>query len=290
MLIGLFSLIYSKRDFLYGHCPEKSVFHSLLCGEACMVQIRFVGLRRGEFCQQFYRPGVISLSRILWGSVGGGLLLLIIGVFSTHCRVGVLYPPLAATCFINATCVYLRVARPKSVIVGHFIATVGGLLGVHAGELLAGGTQWLVPVKLGLAVLLASALMQILDADHPPAAATAAIPAILPLPASELVLPLHMAWGGVIAVVFGLFWNRIWFEYPAPEEDVPRPLLGLHISRADLTGSGICLAGFLAICLRPLSETVYAAGLWVMLAGVVVLSSHHFFGAAVVLGRQQRMD
>jgi CBS-domain-containing membrane protein len=252
-----------------------------------MVQIRFVGLRRSEFCRQVYRPGVISLARIVWGSVGGGLLLLIIAVFSILCRVGVLYPPLAATCFINATCVYLRVARPKSVIVGHFIATVGGLLGVHAGAFLAGGTQWLVPVKLGLAVLLASVFMQVLDADHPPAAATAAIPAILPLPASELVLPLHMAWGGVIAVLFALLWNRLWFEYPSPEEDSSKPLFGLYMSRADLAGSVICLAGFLPICLRPLSEAVYVAGLWIMLAGVLVLSTHHFFGAAVTFGRHE---
>lgn len=254
-----------------------------------MVQIRFVGLRRSEFCRQVYGPGVISPSRIVWGSVGGGVLLLLIGVFSSVCQVGVLYPPLAATCFINATCVYLRVARPKSVIVGHFIATVGGLIGVHAGDFLAGGTQWLIPVKLGMAVLLASAFMQALDADHPPAAATAAIPAILPLPTSELVLPLHMAWGGVIAVVFGLIWNRVWFEYPAPEKDTPRPLLGLHISKADLTGSAICIGGFMSMCLRPLSEVVYEAGLWIMLAGVLVLSTHHFFGATVVRDCQEKI-
>ncbi len=247
-----------------------------------MVQIRITCPCRREFSREFYRPGVISLSRILWGSLGGGLLLLLIAVFSRGCGVGVLYPPLAATCFINATCVYLRVARPKSVIVGHFISTVGGLLAVWIGQALAGGTAWLVPVKLGLAVLLASALMQILDADHPPAAATAAIPAILPLPAPALTLPLHMAWGGVVAVVFGFVWNRVFFEFPAPEEGTPRSWLGLHMDRADIAGTGVCLAGFVLMALRPLSEAVYTAGLWVMLAGVLVLSLHHFFSAPVV--------
>ncbi|MBI9082963.1 MAG: HPP family protein [Desulfobacterales bacterium] len=254
-----------------------------------MVQIRLIRFRRSEFRREIYRPGVISLSRIVWGSVGGGLLLLLIGIFSIRCRVGVLYPPLAATCFISTSCVYLRVARVKSVIVGHFIAAVGGLLGVHAGEFLVGGTQWLLPVKLGLAVLLASVFMQILDADHPPAAATAAIPAILPLPVSELVLPLHMAWGGIIAVVFGVIWNRVWFEYPAPAEDVPRLALGVNMSRPDMAGCAICLAGFVLMCLRALSEGIYVAGLWIMLAGVLVLSTHQFFGAVVVRGGRNHM-
>jgi len=213
------------------------------------------------------------------------LLLLLIGLFSQACGVGVLYPPLAATCFINATCVYLRVARPKSVIVGHFISTVGGLLAVWAGDALARGTSWHVPLKLGLAVLLASAFMQILDADHPPAAATAAIPAILPIPSSALVLPLHMAWGAVIAVVFGMLWNRIFFEFPAPEEEAPRSWLNLCMAKADIAGTGICLAGFILMCLKTLSEAAYLCGLGVMLLGVLMLSTHHFFGAVIVTGK-----
>lgn len=249
-----------------------------------MVQIRITCPCRREFSREVYRPGVISLSRILWGSVGGGLSLAVIALFSQACGVGVLYPPLAATCFIGATCVFLRVARPKSVIVGHFISTVGGLLAVLIGNALASGTSWLVPLKLGLAVLLASALMQVLDADHPPAAATAAIPAILPLPSPALVLPLHMAWGAVIAVVFALAWNRVFFEFPAPDEDTHRPWAGLHMARADVLGSAVCLAGFVLMCLRPLSQGAYLGGLWVMLAGVLVLSLHHFFGADVVTG------
>lgn len=247
-----------------------------------MIDIRLILPCRREFGKDVYRPGVISLARILWGSAGGGLILCVIGLVSQATGVGVLYPPLAATCFIAATCTFLRVARPKAVIVGHFIATVGGLAGVHAGQWLAGSTGLAVPLKLGLAVLLAAALMQVLDADHPPAAATAAIPAILPLPAPELLLPLHMAWGGVLAVLVGVLWNRIWFECPPPEESVPRSWLGLGMDKPDIAGSAACVAAAALMAARPLSEGIYTAGLWLMLAGVAVLSLHHFFNARLV--------
>ncbi len=248
-----------------------------------MIEIRLVLPNRREFRRDVYRPGVISLSRILWGSIGAGLFLAFIALASQATGVGVLYPPLAATCFIGATCTYLRVARPKSVIVGHFIATVGGLAGVAVGEQLCGGTSLAVPAKLGLAVLLSAALMQILDADHPPAAATAAIPAILPLPAPALLLPLHMAWGAVLAVVFGVIWNRFWFECPPPEEGCGRAWLNLGMDRADIAGAGACTLATLLMCARPWSQTAYQWGLWVMLAGLAVMSLHHFFGARVLV-------
>lgn len=250
-----------------------------------MIEIRLVLPNRREFRRDVYRPGVISLSRILWGSIGAGLFLAFIALASQATGVGVLYPPLAATCFIGATCTYLRVARPKSVIVGHFIATVGGLAGVAAGEQLCGGTSLAVPVKLGLAVLISAALMQILDADHPPAAATAAIPAILPLPAPALLLPLHMAWGAVLAVVFGVIWNRFWFECPPPEEGCGRAWLNLGMDRADILGAGACTLATLLMCAKPWSQATYEWGLWVMLAGLAVMSLHHFFGARVLVSR-----
>ena len=248
-----------------------------------MIEIRLVLPSRREFKRDVYRPGVISLSRILWGSVGGGMSLGLIALASAATGVGVLYPPLAATCFIGATCTYLRVARPKSVIVGHFIATVGGLLGVAAGDLLFGGTALAVPVKLCLAVLLSAALMQLLDADHPPAAATAAIPAILPLPAPTLLLPLHMAWGAVLAVIFGVIWNLFWFECPPPEEGCGRSWFNLGMDRADIVGTAVCILATGLMCARPVSPAAYSAGLWVMPAGLAVLGLHHFFGARVLV-------
>jgi hypothetical protein len=250
-----------------------------------MIEIRLVLPNRREFRRDLYRPGVISLSRILWGSTGAGLFLALIALACDATGVSVLYPPLAATCFIGATCTYLRVARPKSVIVGHFISAVGGLLGVAAGEAMFGGTGLAIPAKLGLAVFFSAVFMQILDADHPPAAATAAIPAILPLPVPIAMLPLHMAWGAVLAVVFTVVWNRVWFECPAPDEGCPRSWLNLGMDKPDIAGTGICVLATLLMCAKPWSADVYTAGLWVMSAGLAVMSLHHFFGARVLVAR-----
>lgn len=249
-----------------------------------MVKIRLKPLCAEEFCRECYGPGVVSLARILWGSAGGGLSLAVVALFSRMSGVGVLYPPLAATCFIGCACAYLRVARPKSVIVGHFISTVGGLLGVWIGEGLFGGTEFAVAAKLGAAVLLASALMQVLDADHPPAAATAAIPAILPLPADPLVLPLHMAWGGVAAVLFGMAWNRVWFDCPPEEPGEEAGGRVLNMERCEFAGLAVCSLGFALMCLRTWSAGAYAWGLAVMGIGVLLLSVYHFATARIIKG------
>ena len=251
-----------------------------------MTRFRFASFSRREFEKDLYRPGVISLTRIIWGSVGAGFLLFIIGIFSQITDIGVLYPPLAATCFINATCVYLRVARPKSVIVGHFVSTIGGLLGVYLGTILFSGTGLLVPAKLGLAVFLAAIFMQITDSDHPPAAATAAIPAILPLPASPLLLPLHMAWGAIIAVIFAAAWNRVWFECPAPDGETCKSWFGLHMEKPDIAGTLVCIFAFLLMCAKPWLPWLYKSGLAVMLLGLLVLSFHHLFTPLSVRDRK----
>jgi hypothetical protein len=209
--------------------------------------------------------------------LGSGLLLFIIAIFSQITHIGVLYPPLAATCFINATCVYLRVARPKSVIVGHFVSTIGGLLGVSLGILLFSGSDFLVPAKLGFAVLIAAIFMQITDSDHPPAAATAAIPAILPLPAPAMLLPLHMAWGAVIAVIFAAAWNRVWFECPAPDDETCRSWFGLYMDKPDILGTLICIFAFFLMCAKPWAAEFYKLGLAIMLLGLLILSFHHLF-------------
>jgi hypothetical protein len=249
-----------------------------------MIQIRLLPLCRREFEKDVYRPGVISLSRLLWGSLGGGLALAAIALCSRASGVDVLYPPLAATCFINAACVYLRVARPRQVIVGHLVSGAAGLLAIQAGGALSG---WLptaagLPLKLGLAVALAALFMQLFDADHPPAAATAAIPVLLPLPMEPLLLPLHMAWGSVIAVLAALAWNRVWFDYPAPEgEGCPR-CAGLHQTRAETLGLGLCVLATALMGLRPLWPGLYQAGLLVMLLGGLVLMLQHFAQVSLV--------
>jgi hypothetical protein len=249
-----------------------------------MIQFRLRPPCSREFFKDVYRPGIISLARLLWGSLGTGLFLCGVALFSEACGVGLLYPPLAATCFINSTCIYLRVARPKQVIVGHFVSTLGGLLAVQAVPVIVNSASLLIPLKLGGAVCLAAVFMQIFDADHPPAAATAAIPAILPIPADPLLLPLHMSWGAVLIVVFSLFWNRIWIDFPAPEDPSCPRSLGLAMSRAEAWGLIICILATVLMGLKSMALPFYHAGLGVMGLGLTVLMLHHFFDLAIVLG------
>ena len=254
-----------------------------------MVEIRLIPPSREEFQKEVYKPGVISLTRIIWGSIGGGLLLLIIAIFSQLTGVGVLYPPLAATCFINATCVYLRVARPKSIIVGHFISTIGGFLGIFLASIIFQETDLLIPMKLGFAIMFAAIFMQILDADHPPAAATAAILALFPIiprPCSDLVLPLHMVWGSVITVIFAIIWNRPWFDWPVEDgHSDHHTCINLNMDKPDIIGTIICTIGFILMCCKPFLEIIYEIGLWVTLLGVIILSVHHFFTSTLVISK-----
>ncbi len=247
-----------------------------------MIQIRFKPPCRREFRKDVYGPGVISLSRLIWGSAGAGLFLFLAALVSEACGVGVLYPPLAATCFISAACAYLRVARPRQVIAGHFVSTVGGLAAVYAVNWAVSDPALALPLTLGLAVALAAALMQVFDADHPPAAATAVIPAILPLPADTLVMPVHMAWGAVVVVGFSLAWNRVWFEFPAPEDGACASRRRFGLERMELAGMALCAAAFGLMALRPLSEGCYLAGMWVMLAGVGAFLVHPFVTGRLV--------
>ncbi len=243
------------------------------------MQIRVRSICRREFARDVYRPGVISLSRIVWGSLGCSILLGIIGILSKVTGISVLFPPLAATCFINSSCVYLRVARPKPVIVGHFVSSIGGLAGVWTGELLAGGTDFVIPLKLSLTLLYAALLMQVFDADHPPAAATAVIPAILPLPMPAQLFPVYMAWGATITVLFALVWNRVWFEFPAKDDDHCVKYAGLYMEKPQVWGTALCVISTVFISCKQVAPALYVIGLWVMTLGVLLLGMHHFVAA-----------
>jgi hypothetical protein len=251
-----------------------------------MIQIRLRAPCRREFQKDVYRPGIISLSRLIWGSLGGGLGLGAIALLSRASGVEVLYPPLAATCFITAACAYLRVARPRQVIVSHLVSSAAGLLAILPGDSLAEymPADLTLPLKLGVAVALAAVFMQVFDADHPPAAATAAIPVILPLPVEPLLLPLHMAWGAVVAVLVALVWNRIWFDYPASEDKGCPTCLGFHQTRIETLGLGLNVLGAVLMCLRPLSQSLYQAGLGALFLGGLVLMLQHFAEGRLVSG------
>lgn len=199
-----------------------------------------------------------------------------LAVLSRDTGIAVLYPPLAATCFINTSCVFLRVARPKSVIVGHTVASVCGLAGVWLGNWINPGADLILPLKLGLSVMLAAVFMQIFDADHPPAAATAAIPAILPLPMPWYALPLNMAWGATVTVIFSFVWNRIWFEFPARDIDNNIRNAGLYMEKTQILGVAICAVSCILMCFQAMLPVIGNTGLFGMAIGCMVLGTHHF--------------
>ena len=243
------------------------------------MQIRVTPICRREFARDVYRPGVISLTRIVWGSLGGCIMIAVIGIMSKVAEIAVLFPPLAATCFINSSCVYLRVARPKPVIVGHFVSSIGGLAGVWTGEFLAGGTDFVIPLKLGLTLLYAALLMQLFDADHPPAAATAVIPAILPLPMPAQLFPVYMAWGATIIVIFALVWNRVWFEFPSKDDDHCVKYAGLYMEKPQVWGTAICMISMVLMSCKHVASALYSIGIWGMILGALLLGIHHFVDA-----------
>ena len=245
--------------------------------KSASVQFRFSKPCRDEFSKELYRPGVISIVRLIWGSIGGCILLGLIAILSNSTGIAVLYPPLAATCFINTTCVFLRVARPKSVIVGHTVASICGLAGVWLGDFINPGAEFIIPLKLGLSLLLAAIFMQIFDADHPPAAATAVIPAILPLPMPWYDFPLNMAWAATITVIFAVVWNRIWFEFPARDDDCCIKNLGLYMEKTQILGVAICIVSCVVMSLQTIFPKIGLAGTYCMAAGNIILGTNHFF-------------
>jgi len=123
------------------------------------------------------------------------------------------------------------------------------------------------------------------DADHPPAAATAVIPAILPLPmpaqlfpvymASQL-FPVYMAWGATITVLFALVWNRVWFEFPAKDDDHCIKYAGLYMEKPQVWGTALCVVSTVLMSCRQVAPAPYSIGLWGMTLGVLLLGMHHF--------------
>ncbi|WP_319543033.1 HPP family protein [uncultured Pseudodesulfovibrio sp.] len=252
---------------------------------ASSTQLRLAPSCRSECTSDAYHPDVISLSRLASGSLGGGLLLTLIAIVSHTTGISVLFPPLAATCFIVSTCPHLRIARPKPVIVGHFIASICGLIGSWAGDALVPGSEYTSAIKLGVSVIFATITMQALDADHPPAAATSAIPAILPLPMQEYLLPIHMAWGATLCVMISILWNRGLFEFPTQTNDSRGKKYGVYMEKNQTRGTILCLAGFAMMCFQNIFPLIYTTGLICMLLGVISLGSNIFYASKEALSQ-----
>lgn len=233
--------------------------------------VRLECFGKKAFAKDVYCPGVLSPARLLWGSIGAGLTLLLLTVWAEAADIEIILPPLAASCFITAACVHLRVARPKSVIVGHFVSALGGAAGAWAGRELALAAAWQAPVALGLALFAASALMQVFDSDHPPAAATAVIPVLMPLAVPWYIFALHMAWAATLIALISMTWNRIFFGPAAGGDSAALP-----VRKAGPWGLVGCGVGAILMSGKTLHIYMYFAGLACLGFGVLLAGAGHF--------------
>lgn len=89
-------------------------------------------------------------------------------------------------------------ARPKPVFLGHVLSALVGVGAVLA----AGDAAWMAAVSVGIAI----AVMVLVDAFHPPAAANAAIP-FVQMPSIDGYL-LSVVLGAVLLALFSILLNR----------------------------------------------------------------------------------
>jgi len=101
----------------------------------------------------------------------------------------------------------------------------------------------------------------------------------LPMPA--LLFPLYMAWGATITVLFALAWNRVWFEFPAKDDDHCIKHAGLFMEKPQIWGMAFCGVSFVLMSCKPVAPPLYSIGLWGMTLGVLMLGLHHFVTARV---------
>jgi hypothetical protein len=83
-------------------------------------------------------------------------------------------------------------------------------------------------------------------------------------------------------VIFGVLWNRVWFEFPTGEGESSQRCKGLFMDPADVLGTAVCILGFVLMALKPRHPWPYQAGLWIMVSGVLILMFHHFLNSVVI--------
>ena len=185
-----------------------------------MVSVRKKLFDKEGFAPAIYAPGVISGNRAVWGSIGAGIAMMLVtaaAFLSGHAIIFV--PPLAASAFIAFAVPRVRLARPKNIIGGHFIAAVAGnialalflSLNISLGP--AGPVSWSRVFAVGIACVLGAAFMILSDMDHPPALATATVVAVS-YTAPNWWVPATFGAGAAIIVFWSIIWNRIFFDFP----------------------------------------------------------------------------
>lgn len=130
----------TRNPWLLAHHNHRLVL-AAFCGLSCLVSIGLIA-------------GLAQISRSLY-----------------------VFPALGSTAFLLFNTPAAASAAPRSALLGHAVAVVGGLLGLWLARALAGpgsiAVGWPAVVAAALALGIAAGGMVLLDAPHPPAAATA---------------------------------------------------------------------------------------------------------------------
>ncbi len=221
---------------------------------------------------------MLSLSRLIWVSVRGGLFLFLIAFFSDLCQVGGALSAPGGHLFPQR---HLRLSARDHGPAGRrraFRIRRGRALAVFAVTRLVDDPSLAVPLKLGWPWGWPRIHWQVFDGGPSAGGGHGGDPGH-PAPCRRTPVVAARTWPGgrFLAVILSLGWNRIWFEYPAPE--------GRRLSRvgrfspgpAEVLGLRCGVEGFVLMALRPLFVTFVSRRGGGDVCRVSVLLFQHFF-------------
>lgn len=153
----------------------------------------------------------LNYRRILGSSIGGFLGMAVIAFLSECSGASFLLPSFGATCVIAFVIPDSAYAQPQSIICGHLLSSIIGILCYNIMQ-----THWW---SLAIAVALSMAVMQLTKTLHPPAAADPAIVMMQGgVPWSFLLTPVLS--GSVVLVLLALFYNNFIAKRPYPKKKI----------------------------------------------------------------------
>lgn len=154
----------------------------------------------------------MPLSRVLFAGFAGAVVVAVLGFLSDPVGLPVLVAGFGSSCVLVFTFPHSPLAQPMSVVCGHLVSTLSGL--VVAAVLPV--TWWSIALAVGLAL----AAMAVLRVSHPPAGGSPIAVMTAGAGWSYLVAPVLV--GVLIVVAFGLVYQRYLVPRPAAVEDPER--------------------------------------------------------------------
>ncbi len=161
-----------------------------------------------QAAKRHYLLRKLKYEKIFATSLGGALAIALLA-FLSHDQ-SFLIPPFGASCVIALVIPDSAYAKARSIVGGHFLASLVGLMVFSLG----GGAWWCYGLAVGLAML----VMQLTRTLHPPAAADPVL--ILeqgPLDWSFLIFPILV--GTMILVLFAASYRRYFLPQRTKERN-----------------------------------------------------------------------